>query len=153
MNAGYPTVRLGVEGSNVNALGLKGSKRDDVQAQLDQVNQGLSLVNEIRSDLASDPSNFGLVGSVKKGAQELMGIASDVGGASGSVIRGRQALLDEINTGNVGRGDFLKAFDESIPQNEVRLEILTYALARSMQGDGKLLKDTIERARTISQGS
>jgi len=138
-------------GQDISPTRAQMTQQHELLQEYDTISKNLE---EMIATIEDDPSLIGIIGSIRKGAQTATGIAEDF-----AQLVGDMPILNEIlNTiGSVASEEMTpeqaKSFADDPNLSKLRLfeNNLGFALARSRQPRGRLLKDTIDRSMADAQ--
>lgn len=149
-------VKISYGGSAGDIPQVTGGKLDELRGQLSQIQTGVSIVDGALKQLEVDPSRFGAVGSAKRFAGTAAGIAKDIAqaglkAAGMDVSQAFESISNVIEMENADPAVKNAIRPASAGQVDVYEAILRYAVARTLQPDGKLLLSTVEAATQMTK--
>ncbi|MGI9491272.1 MAG: hypothetical protein ACR2QF_02480 [Geminicoccaceae bacterium] len=118
----------GAAGAGVGAS-LPATQQFTQQQRVAGINTTVATIDDVLSRLEDEPQDFGIVGSLRKGSQEVVGVLQDIAGFLGESDAGgvAQAIADSIGQ---------SLFDEDLPElnvieNDLALDLAKLRLERS----------------------
>ena len=130
-------------GSNED-LGLTTSTNSLAQKRFMSNRRVLDLAGEIRELIANNPGSMGVVGSLRKMAQnpaQTVPEASEFTGGRGL------GVAEAINRGLIDEGLASEFFNPALPELDSALNEMVWAYASSQQADGRVSNQQMEQTR------
>lgn len=135
---------------NVNT-GLQKKNIATLQDQRIAIEQTVPLLDNLTTVGRSNPQIFGVAGGVRDaflaGARQILGLQNILGAVSPEVALS-EISIEKDAQGKV-RGLVATALDPSAPDFDVVHDILVFQVARSLDENGRLSVDDVERAEAI----
>lgn len=136
-------------------ISLGANQIDALQAEYDSVTNAASDVSEMIGAIRTDPTTAGLVGTVRRVAQSTVGTFLDLGaflgsdgGAAGRKIMATasQMAANDLKNGLVDKSVVDQFFNKGLSQTKNFENSMSYMLARSRKGNGRLNTEDVQRA-------
>lgn len=141
-------------GGGIPTIG--GSQTDTLRAELQTVRLAKNIASDALQRIEQNPERFGGVGSVLAGAETAGGLIAEFAesGLRAAGFDSAQGAFDRlselINRENAPNDVKAALTPTSAGMVDVYQGVLKYSVARTLQPTGKLLKDTIDTARDLT---
>lgn len=155
LNTGQPLppglIKASVVSPTMAGIGLTASNANDIQAS-DIANQNtLKMLDQAESMIKADPSNVGVSGAVKGIVQDLTAAAGNLSANIGfkqgeDIVAG---LKSQMKGMGVSDGVLSGVFDPKLGALKTTYGILTFQLAKQLNGSGKLSDADVSRAKAL----
>lgn len=137
------------------AIDLPSTRVDDIRQEIDTFENGANIANQLLEQLDKNPDLFGISGAVTRGVRQLKEGVSEIT----DLIPGAESLFKEpvrefneftkTIRGEVEPDAQSRLIPASFGGADILRSQLVFSLARSLQGNGKLLAGTIDKAEEL----
>ncbi|MCY0148304.1 hypothetical protein OEG84_11430 [Hoeflea sp. G2-23] len=147
--AGIEVLKPSQVTGSADEVGLTTGTKSDVQKNILAIDETVATATTLRDLIAANPSSQGIVGSVRKLAQNLFQTANELGQNAGPGVK---QITDAVQQGLLDQDTAAQYFDPGLEAIDLLTNYLAWQYAKTMGGD-RVSNEQLKQARDAIGGS